>query len=585
MNKFKICFLIFFIFLQFYPTISFARENVDYWYIKDFQTEIVVNKDSSLDIIEKITVDCGRCRGKHGIFRTLATRYSSENGKFVNAPIDLISITDFNDRPHSYKIIKDRINYILTWQIGDPNIEVQGENFYKIAYKVKNVLRTENPDFDEFYWNLSGNFWDIDVDQFSAIIRFPSEINQATIKELYLYSGFFGEKDAELAEYRWLDQNTLEVRSLNILRTDSEGASEGITLSATFSKGIVASHQPTAWEKYGDYSFFLIPFFVFLLCFGLWSKYGRDPKINPTIAPEFEVPENLSPIEIGTIYTNGVLKSRFLSAGLIDCAVKNAIKIKELKPDDALGNLLKKKDFELSLNPKTPSILGEDEKLLLVRIFKDKDKILLSDLIYKFSRSFKILEKFILKRLGSRKLISPETLKLKWACFGLGVFFIIAGFVFATLFSLMFWFNMGLAGLIMIAFAFLMPRRTVEGFDLFRRIQGFKLYLETAEKYRQRFFEKENIFERFLPYAMIFGLTNLWIKKMAAIYDEDWLANYHPVWFSGLIANFNVDSLDSAISSLSSTMASTLSSSPSSSGSGGGGFSGGGGGGGGGGGW
>ena len=131
-----------------------------------------------------------------------------------------------------------------------------------------------------------------------------------------------------------------------------------------------------------------------------------------------------------------------------------------------------------------------------------------------------------------------------------------------------------------------MQKRTEEGHVLFRRIKGFKLYLDKAEKYRQRFLEKENLFEKFLPYAIVFGITREWIKKMKDIYGEKYFATYHPVWFYGAgIASFNADSFSEAMNSVSTNMASTMSSSPSSSGTGGGGFSGGGGGGGGGGGW
>jgi len=143
-----------------------------------------------------------------------------------------------------------------------------------------------------------------------------------------------------------------------------------------------------------------------------------------------------------------------------------------------------------------------------------------------------------------------------------------------------------LSAIIVLIFAPLMQKRTEEGHVLFRRIKGFKLYLDKAEKYRQRFLEKENLFEKFLPYAIVFGITREWIKKMKDIYGEKYFATYHPVWFYGAgIASFNADSFSEAMNSVSTNMASTMSSSPSSSGTGGGGFSGGGGGGGGGGGW
>jgi len=145
----------------------------------------------------------------------------------------------------------------------------------------------------------------------------------------------------------------------------------------------------------------------------------------------------------------------------------------------------------------------------------------------------------------------------------------------------------GLSGIILIIFGAIMPKRTQSGAETFYQLQGFRLYMKQAETYRMRFYEKEGIFEKYLPYAIVFGLTHLWTKAFAKIYEEKYHTSYIPIWYiatSG--SNFSIDSFATHISSLSSSMASTLASSPSSSGSGGGGgFSGGGGGGGGGGSW
>ena len=100
---------------------------------------------------------------------------------------------------------------------------------------------------------------------------------------------------------------------------------------------------------------------------------------------------------------------------------------------------------------------------------------------------------------------------------------------------------------------------------------------------QQQFYEKENIFDKFLPYAIVFGIAELWAKKMQLIYGEDYFKNYHPIWFVGAMpTNFDVSSFTSQLNSISRSIASSTSGS---SGAGGGGFSGGGGGGGGGGGW
>ena len=75
----------------------FARENVTDWYIKDFDSRIIVRSDSSLEITEKITADCGRGVDKHGIFRVLPESVNVD-GKIIRMPVKLISITDFNGK-------------------------------------------------------------------------------------------------------------------------------------------------------------------------------------------------------------------------------------------------------------------------------------------------------------------------------------------------------------------------------------------------------------------------------------------------------------------------------------------------------
>ena len=83
------------------------------------------------------------------------------------------------------------------------------------------------------------------------------------------------------------------------------------------------------------------------------------------------------------------------------------------------------------------------------------------------------------------------------------------------------------------------------------------------------------LYERLLPYAVMFGLEKSWGEVLNAVYQE---ADCVPAWYFGAQA-FNASSFANSIKSFSSVASSASSSG--SSGSGGGGFSGGGGGGGG----
>lgn len=552
------------------PIKSIARESSEItdWYIKDFQSEIIVNKDSSLDITEKITADCGNLPGKHGIYRVLPTQVYRTTSEVIKTPIKLISITDFDGKPIHFEESSSFTYHTVSWKIGDPDITVRGENHYQIKYKVQNAVRFDSADFDELYWNLNGNFWEIETDSFTGKIVFPAEITKSNAKIDY-YTGSFGAKSQEAAAYTWVSDNVLQFNSTRTLKTG-----EGITASIIFPKNIITPYKPGFFEKYWQYFTFFLPIISFIIGLLLWLKYGNDPNIKGPIVPEFGIPGDLKPMEMGEVMTNGKLYASHISAGIVNLAVQKIIKIEKAE----------NKDYKLILLEKAPKDLSGAEALLIEKLFSDKDEVMLSKLKNKFYSELGTLEDSVKQKLESEKLVGGSNSCLRIA------FIMLAVSAFpATFFFIIWWIlalNLLLTSIIFIVFAVIIPRRSLEAVQMMRKIEGFKLYMKTAEKYRQQFNEKENIFEKFLPYAMVFGITGLWIEKMKKIYGQDYFETYHPIWFVGPgFEHFDAGSFDNAISGLSSNMASTLASSPSSSGGGGGGFSGGGGGGGGGGGW
>src|SRR5690606_24899189 len=135
---------------------------------------------------------------------------------------------------------------------------------------------------------------------------------------------------------------------------------------------------------------------------------------------------------------------------------------------------------------------------------------------------------------------------------------------------------------------------TVHGRKVMDEIDGFKMYLETAEKERLNFQDEPDMsvqrFEAILPYAMALGVEKPWserFEKDLARHAAKDAEGYSPLWYSG--GNFSAGSfartMGGVATGLSAAMIASQPQASSSSGSGGGGFSGGGGGGGGGGGW
>ena len=133
-------------------------------------------------------------------------------------------------------------------------------------------------------------------------------------------------------------------------------------------------------------------------------------------------------------------------------------------------------------------------------------------------------------------------------------------------------------------------QRTAEGRAVTDQVEGFKTYLATAEADQLRFEEGEDIFSKYLPWAIVFELADRWAKICGDLVAMGRLPDATPYWYVGSyhMGAFNTGFLTSSL-----TSAATPAPSSGSSGSGfgggssfgGGGFSGGGGGGGGGGSW
>jgi uncharacterized membrane protein YgcG len=522
---------------------------------------------------EKIVADCGDLPDKHGIFRVVPLETKTEKGT-VKTPVELISIADFDDRPIKYSETKDNFNHTVAWKIGDADKNVTGENYYKIIYSVKNAVRAGNADFDELYWNLLGNFWDLEIENFRADIIFPEGISQNNT-DIYLYAGQLGAEDNRLTKREWIDSGALRITSMSTL-----SPRQGVTVSATFPKGIIAPYQPGFFELYGDYLWFLIPVLTFIICFAVWNKYGKDPRVDKTVIPEFEIPENLTPMQMGLLFKNGSFGDSLISATIIDLAVKKYIIIEEIPKQGIFGQQnFRLKRIEGSGYPSP----NETEELLLKKLFGPSQEVLLSKLKNEFHKELPEIKKTAINNLKQKELIHSSGLTLKGIFLVLAVILIFAAFAGAGTENLFAIIAFGISAAVVLIFGLLMPKRTPKGAELNWRIKGFKLYMETAEKYRTRFHEKENIFEKFLPYAIVFGIAKLWVKKMEQIYGKEYFAAYHPAWYAGNFASgFNADSFAAQINSISSGIAANIGTTSGAHGAGG---AGGGGGGGGGGGW
>lgn len=227
------------------------------------------------------------------------------------------------------------------------------------------------------------------------------------------------------------------------------------------------------------------------------------------------------------------------------------------------------------------------ERRLLRGLFDQGDEVLLLSLKATFVPRLRRVQDALYDDVVKRGwfLGRPDRVRRRWSGIGVAVFALGAVLEFAAVR----WTKLALLpiplvlfGLLILAGAHAMPRRTPKGTGLVRRIQGFRTVIATAETHLSRWAEQENVFTRYLPYAIVFGLTEKWAKAFEGLArgpDTSWYLSPRPFVY----ANFG-----EAMDGFSTVAAGTIASTPGGSGGSGfgsGGGAGGGGGGGGGGSW
>ena len=118
-----------------------------------------------------------------------------------------------------------------------------------------------------------------------------------------------------------------------------------------------------------------------------------------------------------------------------------------------------------------------------------------------------------------------------------------------------------------------MPKRTPFGVNMLGRLEGFRNFLEVAEKpqLEQLVMQDPQYFYRIMPYTYVLGVSNTWVKKFEEIQMQA------PEWYGGPI--YDIYSFNNTMDRTMATASRAMTSSPSENsggGGGGGGFSGGG---------
>lgn len=543
------------------------------WKIRSFDTIVDIQPDRTIKVTETITADFSIY--KHGIIRIIPIANGFSFWGTTDLGFKLNSITDDKGQFLRYK--SSYFNNYISLKIGDPDKTITGLNVYIIRYQMNKVIQTFQ-ESDELYWNITGDNWDAPIDKATASFRLPKEIplNSMQIKG---FVGAYGSVNQNCIS-RILDSKNFYFEASNL------APREGLTGIARWPVGVIQKENImlNRTEYLLNNWFIFLPFIVFVFLIYRWFTVGRDPRKRGTIVPMYEPPKingknPMSPTEVG-ILIDERLDPRDISACVINLAVKGFLKIKEIESKQLFFFSNKDYEFENLKDAETDASLTKFEKKLFNNIFGGKKKVLLSDLKYKFAEKLSELKKEAYDNMVKENLFSSNPEKVKANYITIGTLISIFGFISVLLlssadvikFTSLFLASVCviISGVEFIIFAPFMPRKTKKGVELLENILGFEDYIKTAEKSRIEWEVKENIFEKYLPYAMVLRLEKQWADRFEGIYAQQ------PSWYEGrALGAFSAVNFTNSLSHTSSLMTQTFASTYRTSGSSGSGFSGG----------
>ncbi len=531
----------------------------------------------------------------HGILRAIPTSYKGQ-------PLDIQieSITSVSGAAYPYSTSGENGNKVL--KIGSPDSYVRGTVAYKIIYTLKNEISFYDS-HDELYWNVNGVQWDQPFGEVVARVHIPAELAGALQDRQVCYTGAQG----STAQNCTIERSEQDGGVVVTTAAQDLPPRNTLTFVLAFNAGTFAKDAAAQQAKIAKITFFVVmlfgvPLIALFFVIRKWRKYGRDPKGRGTIVPEYLPPKSLNVLTSGVIL-HEKLRTQDITALIIELAIKKYVAIYEIEKKGVFGK--KAPDYELELVQPYTGLAPEEQAILKLLFPSDAvgSRVKLADLKTSLYKEVTQLSKSVPKQLMEAGYFTnnPATARNKYLIAG-WILIAVAGM--SIFFALgIFWPLAGLAGGLALAGSIIlmasraMPARSEKGVEARDYLKGLEMYMKLAEADRIKYLQspegvkqwgdpaspdaKIKLFEKLLPYAMLFGIEKDWAKEFQDIYREP------PEWYHGNWSTFNTAVLVGSLNSFGTASGASFAapSSSSSSGFGGGGFSGGGGGGGGGGGW
>jgi hypothetical protein len=443
----------------------------------------------------------------------------------------------------------------LVVRIGDPDRTITGPHQYIVNYTVNGWINSADltGGLDELYWNTIGEDWTQPISNITVRITGPAA---PTNVACYVGSGSTEPCGSAMIEgdQAVFTQSHVEPGvPFTTVTGWPAGTFPGVT-PLLERRATLSSIFPITPVTVGGFVVIAAVGLVFLVrrlrVVGSDEQYmGLTPGLVPSpfeqahvgrriktpVAVQFTPPAGFRVGELGTLLDEQA-DMNDITATIIDLAVRGYLRIEQTRQ----GGFMRKAKYRLvRLGNPDPS-WAHYERIIFDTLFERGPVVDLDDLEGKFSTMADRVRDSLYREVTRQGWFrtNPETARRRWG--GQGLLILIAGLALAYVgfrygpgISLAWWgAGVVVVGVAWMAVAKSAPARTAKGTAILIQLEGFRTYMATAEANQIRFEENTDVFSKYLPYAVVFGLTERW----AAVFAQLAAAGaylYQPVWFYG----------------------------------------------------
>lgn len=511
-----------------------AHADADDFTVTSFHADYVLGRDaegrSTLHTTEEIEVLFPDFDQNRGIIRDLPRVYDDHP-----TDLEVISVTDQTGAPREFST--DKYGDFLSVTMAVPQGQfVHGTQHYVIEYTQRDVTRFfEDSDADEFYWDTNGTGWAQPFGQVNAQLTLTDGLADQLTGASTCYLGRLGSKQ-QCPGGIVRDDDVLTVEEHDLM------PGENLTMAVGFVPGTFAERPKPFLERF--------PVLVVGGVAGLAASFGlfiamisrrRESRSDVEIVPRYDPPEMISMAEAAEML--GVT-DKTMTATLLDFAVRRklilmydstkekygikAVDQRSLLPDEKwtyrrlFGDLKAKSDPRSGRTTwfsSSNTDLGDTARALVSRT---KTGVKQQGLL-------KTAPRWVTWTIVVSLLLGAVLLCLQIAVTGGGALAIGVGVVAIFV------------ALIGIVLATSMLNKaswpTELGSELLDHLNGLRAYMQLADADRLRVAQSPSgstdvaqgvadLYERLLPYAVLFGIEREWQEVLERYYAES-----QPDWF------------------------------------------------------